>query len=108
MDRQGIIAVTLAIILLFAWQYQNQQVTVKPVPARLATLVNFSPDLSYFLQVSVSVDHTGCLIAHPYAGNGSGDLVNLVNCNGFMELPAEKQRFQPGEVFSVWMYAPVK
>ena len=41
----------------------------------------------------------GLKIAKPIIGNGSGDLANLVDVDGFLELPADKVAFKAGEVY---------
>ncbi len=68
--------------------------------AVLAENFNFKPDLAYFLQVKLE-NKKGTLFAYPIAGNGSGDLANLVETDAFLELPAGTNSFNKGEVFSV-------
>ena len=68
--------------------------------AMLAEDVSFKPNLQYFLQVIISTTQTGQLIAQPLSGNGSGDFLNLVAANAFMELPADTENFFKGEVYS--------
>lgn len=63
----------------------------------------FKPSLTYFLQVEV-VNKAGQLYAKPISGNGSGDLANLVECNAFLELSADKSTFKKGEVYPVLFY----
>ncbi len=58
----------------------------------------FKPELTYFLQVKLDEDG-GLKIAKPVVGNGSGDLANLTNVDGFLELPAERTEFKAGETF---------
>lgn len=77
-----------------------------PVETRSATLEEdffFKPDLTYFLQVKLSY-RDGGIFAKPIAGQGSGDLANLVETDAFLELPKERQVFQKGEVFPVWIF----
>lgn len=69
--------------------------------AELAQDVSFLPQLQYFMQVSVSVNQYGQLIATPIEGNGSGDFSNLTVSNAFMELPADKNHFFKGEVYKI-------
>ena len=71
---------------------------IKPSMARLTADVNFSPSLTYFLQVSTEIKD-GVLVAHPNMGGGSGDFANLKNVDGFLELPLEKSSFKAGEVY---------
>ncbi len=71
--------------------------------ARLATDFTFKPSMEYFLQVTL--EHVnGELLATPVAGNGSGDLANLVIADAFIQLPLEQTEFKKGEVFSVLKY----
>ncbi len=63
----------------------------------------FKPELTYFLQVKI-VNKEGRLIAFPKAGNGSGDLVNLTENDGFLELPSDRTEFKQGEVFPLIQY----
>lgn len=55
----------------------------------------FKSDLTYYLQVKIS-NKFGMLFAKPIIGNGSADLVNLVEADGFLELTAEKSEFKKG------------
>ncbi len=63
----------------------------------------FNPPLTYYLQVEV-LNKEGLLYAKPIAGHGSGDLANLLECNAFLELPAERSCFKKGEAFPVLFY----
>lgn len=61
--------------------------------------VEVKPALTYFLQVKLSTDEDGRLVAQPVPGKGSGDLANLVEADGFIELPADKSSFTKGSVY---------
>lgn len=65
----------------------------------LATDVNFKPALTYFLPVNLVNDNKQNIVAKPFAGNGSGDFVNLKNVDGFLELPNGKAIYKKGESF---------
>ncbi len=65
--------------------------------ATLAEDVHFKPDLTYFLQVKIE-NNGGILMAKPVAGGGSGDLANLNNVDGFLELNADRTTFLKGEI----------
>jgi molybdopterin molybdotransferase len=67
--------------------------------------LQFLPPLQYFLQVSITVSNEGQLLAKPVTGNGSGDFVNLVSADAFMELPAEENNFTRGSAFRIWSFA---
>jgi molybdopterin molybdotransferase len=66
---------------------------------------SFKPALQYFLQVKLSLNKKAQMVAVPFEGNGSGDFVNLMNTNGFMELPLEWNDFKKGEIFRVWPFS---
>ena len=53
---------------------------------------NYKPDLVYFLSVRLE-NKFGHLVAFPIQGNGSGDLANLANADGFIEMPKAQQIF---------------
>lgn len=67
--------------------------------AELTEHFTFKKPLQYFLQVKISYGNDGKLLATPVVGNGSGDLANLVDADGFLELPSEQNEFKKGEVF---------
>lgn len=64
----------------------------------------FKPDLTYFLQVKLTYREDGLTGAWPVAGRGSGDLANLVDADGFLELPIGRQDFKKGEIFPLIPY----
>ncbi len=63
----------------------------------------FKPELTYFLQVKLN-QVEGKLMATPISGKGSGDLANLAEADGFLELPDDRSNFTKGEIFSVLNY----
>lgn len=65
---------------------------------------SFRPDLTYFLQVRISFHEDGTLGAWPIPGKGSGDLANLNDADGFLELPRGQEHFSKGDVFPVLIY----
>lgn len=65
----------------------------------LAEDFTFKANLQYFLQVKINYNTNGQITAKPLAGRGSGDLANLADVDGFLELPAEQTEFKKGEVF---------
>ena len=66
--------------------------------------LTFIPPLQYFLQVKLSMNDAGCLVALPVEGNGSGDFVNLAGSHAFMELPSEQTNFKKGAVYPIWPF----
>lgn len=72
--------------------------------AVLARPVEFKPDLVYFVQVKINFSHEGKLLAFPVEGHGSGDLANLVEADGFLELPRGKNDFKSGEAYPLIIF----
>ena len=66
--------------------------------------LRFEPPLTYFLQVKLEHDHTARLRAVPVEGRGSGDFANLLDADGFLELPAEQTEFVEGDVFQAFRF----
>ena len=68
--------------------------------ATLTEPVTFKPDLTYFVPVATQIDlETGRRLARPLKGSGSGDFANLLDCDGFLELPAGRDEYGAGEEF---------
>ena len=72
--------------------------------AVLAEQVFFKPNLTYFLEVSLTHDHNGLLRAIPRKGNGSGDLANLATADAFIKLPQGQDVFEAGSIYPVYAY----
>jgi len=64
----------------------------------------FKPDLTYFVPVKLDNSKDGMWRAYPLEGHGSGDLANLNDADGFLELPKERSEFASGEVFPLIPY----
>lgn len=69
--------------------------TAVPERVKLAQDVEFEPELTWFLPVRVN-DNRGDSEAVPVFINTSGDFAALAGTCGFIELPAERQRFPAG------------
>jgi len=79
---------------------ENSLLTIHNSPvASLTEPVTFKPDLTYFVPVTTQFDETGQRLARPLKGSGSGDFANLLDCDGFLELPAGRDEFGAGEAF---------
>jgi len=76
----------------------------RPVYAMLDMDFSFKPELQYFLQVKINSAEDGRLIATPSEGNGSGDFVNLLYTDAFMELPEHRTNFTEGEAYRIWPF----
>ncbi|MFK7948439.1 MAG: molybdopterin molybdotransferase MoeA [Saprospiraceae bacterium] len=75
---------------------------VEPFDYQYITLAEdfyFKANLQYFLQVKINYNTNGQVTGKPIAGRGSGDLANLADVDGFLELPAEKTEFKKGEIY---------
>jgi molybdopterin molybdotransferase len=87
------------------WLNATQGLGQKPsVYAVLEQDFTFKPDLQYFLQVKLSFNDQGQILAKPIEGNGSGDFANLADTDAFMELPLQRHEFKKGEVFRIWPF----
>lgn len=85
----------------------NTSMGIPPKSAIYAVLdrdFTFEPQLQYFLQVKLNFNKKGQLLAMPVEGNGSGDFVNLIDTDAFMELPLEKSEFKKGEAYRVLLF----
>jgi len=69
--------------------------------------VQFKPDLTYFAQASIRQKEDGRFYALVNHGNGSGDIVNPSSMDGFIELPAGKELYQKGEVYTFIPFYPL-
>jgi len=87
----------------YPWYQKSTGLSLSTTYATLEEDVFFKPNLDYFLQVSIS-NKKGQLFAKPIQGNGSGDLVSLVNANGFIQLSSEKTNFKKGENYPILNY----
>ena len=87
----------------YPWYKKSIGLPLVEQTAILEEDVFFKPNLDYFLQVFVS-SKNGKLFAKPIKGNGSGDLVSLVNANAFIHLPNHKTEFKKGEIHTIILY----
>ena len=78
--------------------HKNMGKNIPPQYCVLSEDFFFKPNLTYFLQVKLH-NEKGVLMAKPIEGGGSGDLANLNDADGFLELPLEKSAFMKGEVY---------
>ena len=75
--------------------------------AVLAGDFSFAPPLEYFLQVRLKWDHSGILLAYPIEGKGSGDLANVTEADGFLQLPEQRSFFKKGESYPLFVFRPL-
>ncbi len=72
--------------------------------AILSQPIHFKPDMVYFAQVKITFSPDGRLLALPIEGHGSGDLANLVDADGFLQLPRGKDEFKAGEAYPLILF----
>jgi molybdopterin molybdotransferase len=82
----------------FPWIDKQLHIETQELRAVLTEDFTFKPNLQYFLQVKTS-NIEGTLFATPITGKGSGDLANLTESDGFLELQFDKADFKKGETF---------
>ncbi len=87
----------------YPWFYKSVGLEIKKETAILAEIVSFKPNLTYFLQVRIE-SKNGQIFAFPIRGNGSGDLVSLVNADAFIQLPSDKTEFKKGNNYPMIRY----
>ena len=86
------------------WIYQCYGIDTTARYAVLEEDFTFTASLQYFLQVKIHYNDKGETTAKPIEGNGSGDFVNLLQTDAFMELPLEKNEFKKGETYRIWTF----
>lgn len=72
---------------------------------RLNEEVVFKKALTYFLPVKIESREDGAFWAQPLKMKNSGEFTALAESDGFIELPAEKNVFSPGEVYSFYAWS---
>ena len=78
--------------------------TTQPKVKLLKTIV-FNAPLTFFVPVKLTTNpETHILEAYPLPGNGSGDFANLLDADGFIELPQNETEFQAGQFFTFWPF----
>ena len=65
--------------------------------------VQFLQELQYFLQVKLE-NINGKFIAFPLPGKGSGDFINLLQSDAYMELDSGSSFFEKGSVHRIWPF----
>lgn len=78
-----------------------------PLNVTLDNEVTFKPDLTYFAQASLIQKTDGKFYATVKHGNGSGDIVNPSQMDGFIELTPGKITYEAGEQYSFMPFYPL-
>ncbi|SFD25131.1 molybdopterin molybdochelatase [Chitinophaga sp. CF118] len=90
---------------ILPWLRASLQYQAPPMPyAVLGTDINFKFPLTYFLPVKLHPVAGGQFIALPPPYHGSGDLAALLQADGFLELPPDKDLFEKGSSYPVWKF----
>jgi molybdopterin molybdotransferase len=77
---------------------------IQPKVKLLKSIV-FNAPLTFFVPVKLTANpETTILEAYPLPGNGSGDFANLLDADGFIELPENENEFQAGHFFTFWPF----
>ena len=84
------------------WLDTSMGLPVSVQPVVLAEDITFEPNLTLFSQAVLHSDENGRLVATHLRHQGSGDYTSLLDARGFLELPAEKTRFEAGIPLSFW------
>ncbi len=84
--------------------FRSEGVEPQKIKAKLSANFLFKPTLTYFLQVTLAYTNQGQFMATPLPGRGSGDLANLADADGLLELPMNKTDFKKGDVFDCFVY----
>lgn len=70
---------------------------------KLMKPINFNAPLTFFVPVKINPNpETHLSEAFPLPGNGSGDFANLLDADGFIELPDNEKEFLAGQFFPFW------
>jgi len=83
---------------------RSEGVEPMKIKAKLVEDFSFKPSLTYFLQVKLGYNNKGEFMATPLPGHGSGDLANLADADGLLELPPVETNFKKGQVFDCFLY----
>jgi molybdopterin molybdotransferase len=86
-----------------AWLYGSLGIKVPVVTAALSKVVTFKPALTNHVLVKL-INNQGQLLAEPVDTSTSGDMVNLMQADGFLSLPAEETSFAEGRIFEVQLF----
>jgi len=89
------------------WLHKSLGVNHEHLKVVLSEDVHFKPDLTYFAQASLAQKADGRFYATIKHGNGSGDIVNPISMQGFVEFPAGKLIYKAGEMYDFMTFTPL-
>lgn len=93
-----------AVRYFIPWYHRSMGLSLDPLTATLTEDFIFRKPLQYFLQVRLSANAAGQLLATPVTGNGSGDLSNLALADAFLELDADISHFSAGSSWPLYRF----
>lgn len=97
-----------AVRYLLPWLRASlDQEHVPVLRAKLSSDFENKTEMTHFVQVKITLDEDACLQAEPVTGKGSGDYANLINVDGFLEIPAVKRNYLKGEVFPYYAFRSI-
>jgi len=82
------------------WLQASIGIKHQRLKAALTQEVIFKPQLTYHLPVQLTYEN-GETFATSIAGSGSGDLTSIIHADAILTLPAEREKFNAGEVFAI-------
>lgn len=85
------------------WLYHSLNISLPVTSATLAKSITFKPALTNHVLVRLH-SQNGSLLAIPVDTSTSGDMVNLMQAQGFLSLPADREIFNEGEIFEVQLF----
>lgn len=86
-----------------AWLYRSLNIQLPLHQAALSKDIKFKPPLTHHVLVRLT-NQDGQLLATPVDTSTSGDMVNLMQAEGFISLPADQEHFAEGSVFDVQLF----
>lgn len=86
-----------------AWLYRSLNSTLPLHKAALSKDIKFKPPLTHHVLVRLT-NQNGQLTATPVDTSTSGDMVNLMQAEGFISLPAEQEHFAEGSMFELQLF----
>lgn len=90
---------------LIPWLRQNLGLPpFDPIFSSLTETFHHQSPLTYFLPVKIAFSPNGRCLSTPQSGHGSGDLANLTDADGFLELPPGPRVINPDEAFPMILY----
>jgi molybdopterin molybdotransferase len=86
-----------------AWLYRSLNIKLPLHQAALSKDIKFKPPLTHHVLVRLT-NQGGQLTATPVDTSTSGDMVNLMQAEGFLSLPADQEHFPAGSMFDIQLF----